>query len=220
MPNLPNNTKLALKKLAKLLDIPTDKAWEKKLAKALNFSTGQVYGWVRHDKIAKKGLVEIEKKGYPREKWYIEPQPYAQTPEIIGTPPIDSQRNPAGPSWSIHPDALENRQVTWVHLPIRAQHKNIVEQILWILESGEMDTVTALELNVAQFSDKIKEKISARNIRRRLDQMEEEKMLFQKKIGDIEVRLNQMSFEVKRQQKEKERLQEQLEVIGKKKAKQ
>ena len=84
MVNLSNKTKADLEILAELLGIPTESGWGKKLAERLNFSTSRIYGWIRNNRISKKGLKEIEEIGYPLEKWYIDPKSDFEIRESIG----------------------------------------------------------------------------------------------------------------------------------------
>ena len=73
MPVLSNKTKKSLIRLAKLMGIEDSSSWETSLAASIEVSKETVYAWIKRDRIANKsGFANIEARGYPREKWYIE----------------------------------------------------------------------------------------------------------------------------------------------------
>ena len=161
---------------------------------------------------------------------------YLEAPETIGIPPVDDQRSPGAMSWTT--PNINGYGVTELHiavkpgyvkiiediqrvldarefaiLAVKVENQQIMEQVRCILESAEADTITALELNVQQFAEKIKEKELSKRDRGRLDHMEKENMLVRKELGDMRILLDQVSLESKRHKKEKETLQTELNRI-------
>jgi len=74
MTRITNNTERSLMKLAQVFNITIKKGWKKNLAEKLEIKRVLLSTWINRDKISKPGLVEIEKKGYPRADWFITEQ--------------------------------------------------------------------------------------------------------------------------------------------------
>lgn len=151
----------------------------KKTAKILNTSVEKLL----KDRKAVKSYPEVEEQMLPR----------------------DDQRIPSAMSYSIDKDAFKDRKVDRVifEVPLeyakliadlnrilnKSEYYKILKDTVWILSSGETPTITALELNVSQFAEKIKERIRDR------EEREENKKIIRKLEKQVDQLTKQLKIE-------------------------
>jgi hypothetical protein len=129
MQYIPNKTEKNLKALANLAKIPLKHGWKNELELILGLEKGAIPRWIYRDNISAKGLLKIEKKGYPLSSWCIH-----ATDET-------------------HTDVHES--VTIYKL---VNEKELCRDIRTILKKGDTSTIQALSMNVKEFLNKVIEK--------------------------------------------------------------
>lgn len=189
------NIELALKMLANISGISLESGWKKDIAEFFGVPQNYVSKWIERQKLPKSRRDYAVKKGFPLEQWYSLAEPYPEPRETIGLPPQDDARNPTGgPSYAVTPDHLEGKAVTVLFssttLEVSPDHKPVIEKVVAILQSGEVDTAEALKMNVDQFWWKIQQKRQYQALLSDHSELKTTIGLMKKRQDDLEMLLN------------------------------
>jgi hypothetical protein len=168
MQTFAKNYEVSFKRLAKLQNIPLKKGWKKAIANFFNIEQSLLSNWFKRG-IPNSALEHASVMGYPPELWYDEPDGYSVVPETLGIPRREDTRNPASSlSYAAPPEHLDGFSTTQLYeqidIKLDPRHRPIVEKVIFILESGEADTIETLRMSVNQLEWKIIEKSKNREL--------------------------------------------------------
>ena len=180
MEHFQNNSEKSLSQLADLLEIEIKRGWKQKLANWFGVPLNLQSRWIGRNAIPKKQIKNIEARGYPREKWYIEEEiqeglalgdqasaevmrggvivpedPCKHDPGCI-LPRLVADRKPDG------------RQLIPLH---EAEITEYMETVREILSSNDVGTREALKANIRVFADHIKTKDKVEDLEREVRQL-------------------------------------------------
>lgn len=192
-----NITKQNLENLANLLKIGTKKSgWLKNLAERIGVSEHVIYGCIRKDSISMDLWPAINRFGISQDRWYLSGNtpPYPMPEETML--PKESTRNPNGQiSWSIDPDRFNHPFHTTIHsqIEISPEHHPVLQKVVKILDSGEIDTIEALKMNVDQFARKIDEKKQYQRLISEHQDLKRTIGLMKKRQDDVDMILKEKS---------------------------
>jgi len=211
------NVEQAFMQLAVLQSIQLESGWKLEIAKFFNVNQNYVSKWISRGRVPKKRQEYAIKMGYPLEKWYLTTSAYEPVKETMLSQ--EDTRNPASsPSYAITPDHLNGRKPTGVIMKVKPNLAPLVNKleatlneedeirgiiraidrgdgdtlksVVEILNSGESGTIMALKMNVAEFSQKVRERTEYRELKatvgmmkKRQDDME---MLLKSKTEELD----------------------------------
>jgi len=182
------NAKKSLAQLAVLRKIPLKKGWVQELANWIGVEPNSVSTWShRAPGIPEKQIKNIEARGYPRKKWYIEEEigeeftlgdqvaaevtrggvivpedTYKPAPEDIGIPGPDSR-----PPLYTMPGLNKFQGIT----TFDRRDKDYLDDVKQIMNSKETGIIAALKANIVQFREMVQDRQEMKELKEEVQRL-------------------------------------------------
>lgn len=156
-----SSAEIKLLRLAEILGVNTGHGWKKRLAKRLNVKQATLQGWCTRDSLPKSAAYAAEKAGVRPDRWMAGPLEYTTAPEHLDQPNGGRGDITAPDAGSYGAPDLSGHRITQTYQPDEQWYIDAVREIL---RSGEHGTIIALQSNITQFREQVRDKAFIKTI--------------------------------------------------------